>query len=107
MKRNLNFDKHREEEHNHWDYFYYLIYLNQKSLLEFNGFESYVYGKYISGEISWFPIGEAMIMGGESAEEVVEDKLEIIDRKLEKIIQKFKGDDLENGDAEDNLREAE
>lgn len=86
MKENLNFDFHRNQVHNHWDYFYYLIYLQSKEREDLNGFESYVLNKYEKGEISWFPIGQAIALKEFSMEDEIEDKLEKIEEDLEKLV---------------------
>lgn len=94
IKQNLNFEKHRIEDHNQWDYFYYLIYLTQKNILDLNGFETFVIEKYNNGEISWFPIGKALIFENEDKANDVEDKLELIDSKLGRLVSKLNEIDL-------------
>lgn len=86
MKENLNFDYHRSQEHNHWDYFYYLIYLQSKNKDDLNGFESYIMDKYEKDEISWFPIGQAIALKEFSVEDELEDKLEKIEENLGKLV---------------------
>ena len=94
----MNFDKHREGEHNQWDYFYYLIYLTQKSNLDLNGFETYVNDKYKMGDISWFPIGKAIALDHMEDDNDIEDKLEMVDNKLARLIEKL--DDASTDDSE-------
>ena len=53
---------------------------------DLNGFESYILSKYKNKEISWFPIGQAMALKGDSNEKEIEDKLEDIGERLTTII---------------------
>lgn len=86
----MNFDYHRSQEHNHWDYFYYLIHLKNKMREDLNGFESYILEKFEKEEISWFPIGQAIALKEFSLEDELEDKLEKIEENLGKLVEVVK-----------------
>ena len=77
-KNGKGFIKHISNEHNLWDYIYYLYMLEKKDPLEYNGIETYVVKKVSNEEnaedssmeedVSWLPIGKAL--------ELVEDENE-------------------------------
>ena len=39
-KEGIFFGKHTEKEHNVWNYFFYIVYLEEKEDIDFNGTES-------------------------------------------------------------------
>lgn len=49
---------HREHHHNLWHYVYYIIYLQKKDYLDYNGIEYFVKEKYDGNSTEWFPIGK-------------------------------------------------
>ncbi|KAL9655967.1 hypothetical protein ABK040_007588 [Willaertia magna] len=58
MKANqgMNFLKHSFEEHNLWNYVYFLIYLYNKEKTEFTGAEQYVFDQTLKDDLNFFPI---------------------------------------------------
>lgn len=55
------FQAHVKEEHNMWMYMYFLIHIREmEDKTELNGIESYVYGKSIKNDTSFFPVGRAI-----------------------------------------------
>jgi len=56
------FEKHIREEHNMWQYLFYLLYIHSKPSNMHTGIESYVYNLFKTKEIAWFPIGKAMCL---------------------------------------------
>ena len=39
-KEGIFFGKHTEKEHNVWNYFFYIVYLEEKESMDYNGTES-------------------------------------------------------------------
>jgi len=56
------FDNHVDYEHNMWQYIYYMYYLQEKDRDELNGPELYVYDMIERSDISFFPIGRALVL---------------------------------------------
>jgi len=71
-KEGISFEKHTREEHNEWNYIYYLVYMQAKDRFEYNGTESYIIDKIENDDLSWFPIQRAMSLS-ENAVELKED----------------------------------
>jgi hypothetical protein len=57
-KNSINFEEHREIEHNIWDYAYYIITLRLKDAQDLNANNSYVKEQIDKKSISWFPTSE-------------------------------------------------
>ena len=56
MTRNIDFDKHVNEEHNIWNYVYFLAYLYLGNPNNFNRVENSVWEKLANQDYSWIPI---------------------------------------------------
>ena len=89
------FEPHIANDHNMWNYIYYLIHLETKDPTEFTGVESYVKDKYEKEDITWFPLHKAMVIDNPEEGEEKEQKrmmkekivnmtkdLKLINRKL-------------------------
>jgi inositol 1,4,5-triphosphate receptor type 1 len=50
-----NFDKHRESEHNTFDYVYIYFFLKYKNQQEFSSVESHVWQEINMGSLNWLP----------------------------------------------------
>ncbi|RHY34188.1 hypothetical protein DYB32_001092 [Aphanomyces invadans] len=50
-----SFKKHTEEEHNLWNYLFFIMYLESKPATDLNGTESFVRQKLLAKEMSWIP----------------------------------------------------
>ena len=50
------FDAHSMEDHEVWNYVYFLIHLQIKDKSDMNGVESYIREKFEMQETSWFPL---------------------------------------------------
>lgn len=95
-ERYANFDRHIEEEHNHWHYIAYLLYLRHKSVAEpteTTDTENYVLSKYLEKDSIWIPIGRSITLERqqekeEKAEEIIEQesKKEIVDEHRKKVM---------------------
>ena len=77
--------KHTQKEHNLWNYLFFIIQLRLKEERDYNGTESYVFEKLNKNDISWFPIGRAMILTLNQTKELEEDDEKIL--KLIRILQ--------------------
>ena len=54
------FEDHCENDHNMWNYIFYIIHLQRKDPTEYSGLESYVWEKYEEEDISWLPLHKAI-----------------------------------------------
>ena len=59
-KEGIFFEEHVENEHNTWNYLYYIVHLKYKNPIEYTGLESTIHHKYMDDDMSWFPIGKAL-----------------------------------------------
>ena len=90
------FDAHVANDHNMWNYIYYLIHLETKDPTEFTGVESYVKDKSDKEDISWFPLHKAMVVDNpEDNEEkeqkkMIQEKLVNLTKELKLVNKKFK-----------------
>ena len=64
------FSKHLSEEHNMWNYMYFLTYLRNKSKTECTGAESYVLESLENDDLSWIPQGMAICLNTKTEESV-------------------------------------
>jgi hypothetical protein len=53
---NIDFDKHIKEEHNLWNYCFFLCHLHLNNRNDFNTVENYVWNKLSYEDNSWFPL---------------------------------------------------
>ena len=60
----MNFEIHIKEDHNLWNYLFFIGYLKNKDQTEFTGIESYVIDQIQAGEINWFPKFKCLCMTG-------------------------------------------
>ncbi|EAR99593.3 inositol 1,4,5-trisphosphate receptor type 3 (macronuclear) [Tetrahymena thermophila SB210] len=87
----LSFYKHRQKEHQLWNYLFFIIHLKQKVQGQFNGTESYVYNKLENGDTTWFPIGKSLKMfklQGEnqfSQEQILQQSIEKLQEKISNV----------------------
>ena len=56
LTRNIDFDKHVNNDHNIWNYVYFLAYLHLNNPNNFNRVENSVWEKLEAQDYSWFPI---------------------------------------------------
>ena len=82
-KDGKSFEKHVRVEHNVWNYLYFIVYLKDKNILQYNGTETYISEKLENDDLSWFPIQRAMCLSYASQEEE-ENVKAIVDEKLVK-----------------------
>jgi hypothetical protein len=56
------FEVHKQEYHNVWNYFEFLIYLRKSKLSNLSGIELFVYEQQKSGKLNWFPVKQSYHM---------------------------------------------
>jgi len=72
--RNGNgFDHHIANDHNVWQYIFYLVHLQRKDPTDFTGVESYVMALYNTEETNWIPQHRALVIDGNGQKESFED----------------------------------
>ena len=59
----IDFDDHKEYDHNVWDYVYFLIFMKSKTEKDCNEIESQIFEKIRKGDLTWFPRGRSMSLG--------------------------------------------
>jgi hypothetical protein len=64
------FEKHIRTEHNMWNYLYFFIYLWEQDKDDDDGMEQYVRRCLDANDISWFPIGRALILNVDETDDV-------------------------------------
>lgn len=94
-KYNVSFDNHIKYEHNLWNYVYFIIYLNAKNPLDYNGTESYIAEKLEKEDLTWLPLNRAMgLSGAETKEErnvmtIVSEKLQIFEARFNEALARY------------------
>lgn len=81
-KEGKSFERHVRVEHSIWNYLYYIVYLQSKDKLEYNGTESYIFDKLQKDDLSWFPIQRAMSLNYKTLEDDQEEIKTLIDERL-------------------------
>jgi len=87
FEKHLDFEEHLREEHNIWNYLYYLMGIEEKysyNRNEMSEIEGLILERFKAKNTDWFPIGRSYYM--EKKQEEAEDKsgLEEISKKLSK-----------------------
>lgn len=72
-KRSYGFNKHIRDDHNVWQYIYFLVHLQTKDPTEFNGIESYCDDEIKNRRINWVPLHKAICIGDYDENEEDED----------------------------------
>lgn len=66
----MDFEFHKEVEHNLWDYVFYLVYLHTLDEQSLTGFEYFVFTKFKEMSTAWLPVGNTTFLKTvEAAEE--------------------------------------
>jgi hypothetical protein len=90
--RTKTFIEHIKTSHYMWDYVYFLVYLNQKSVTEHNGEELYVYENTQRGKYDWVPDKRCLEIDENEEndfDEMIKDKLEENRKKIVEIKQGY------------------
>jgi len=77
------FSSHWKEEHNYWNYIFFIIYLEKKDTSEYNGAESYIADCVKNEDIGWIPDGIALAIPRVDEEKMREERMEAMFRQLE------------------------
>lgn len=80
-KNSKGFDFHIENEHNPWNYMFFLYGLRKKDNTEYTGIETYVSDMQRENNINWVPVMRALSL--KDNEEIESDGVE---KKLDNII---------------------
>jgi hypothetical protein len=59
------FENHIKNDHNLWQYLYFLVYMKSKDPTDYNGTESAIWQFYLKGKIDWFPLYKAICFSKE------------------------------------------
>lgn len=62
-KAGIDFEKHRNNEHNLWNYIKFIIFMEDKSKKDCNGVESELLEKIKKGDFSWIPLHRSQSLG--------------------------------------------
>ncbi|KPI89319.1 hypothetical protein ABL78_1548 [Leptomonas seymouri] len=57
------YDTHISEEHNMWQYLFFLHYLSEKDPASYNGQEAYVHQQILRRDVTFYPIGKSLVLG--------------------------------------------
>eukprot|EP01017_Pseudomicrothorax_dubius_P003234 TRINITY_DN10409_c0_g1_i3.p1 TRINITY_DN10409_c0_g1~~TRINITY_DN10409_c0_g1_i3.p1 ORF type:complete len:299 (+),score=84.07 TRINITY_DN10409_c0_g1_i3:34-930(+) len=60
--KNKGFDHHAANEHNLWNYIFFMSHLKSKSRTDYTGIESHVASQLRENQLSWFPINRALAL---------------------------------------------
>ncbi|CAK4925818.1 unnamed protein product [Aphanomyces euteiches] len=71
------FQKHMAEEHNMWNYLYFIVHLQSRDLTECTGPEAYVKSLLDKDDVSWFPQSMAKCLAKSSEQSTEQDLAEI------------------------------
>ncbi len=56
LSKNIDFEEHVKNDHNLWNYVYFLTYLHLENVLDFNRVKKYVWDKLGEQDYSWIPL---------------------------------------------------
>lgn len=62
-KKNKNFEDHVKEEHDPWNYIYYVFYMKAKGEDELSGLEYHAWSCFEGLSTEWIPIGDTLYLG--------------------------------------------
>ena len=82
------FERHIREDHNLWNYVYYVVHLEKKDTTEMTGTESYVHKNYLDGEISWIPRNAALCLEKKN-EDDESSELQNMQKNMERFGERF------------------
>jgi hypothetical protein len=57
------YDAHINEEHNMWQYLFFLHYLSEKDPESYTGQEAYVHQQVLYRDVTFYPIGKSLVLG--------------------------------------------
>ena len=68
-RKAVGFEHHIKNDHNMWNYIYFVHHLQKKDPDEFTGQESYVHAMMSKGDLSFFPLNKAVCLEGKQEED--------------------------------------
>jgi len=87
------FVEHIKIDHYMWNYVFFIAYLKNKDQTDYTGIESYIDEKVELQDVSWFPLGKALVLeNNQDEEEQQAEQMEQIEENIEdtiKITNKF------------------
>jgi len=91
--RGPNFEHHKREEHEYWNYVNFFVYLKRKPKSEYSGVESYVWRNILTGSLAWVPVRNSAALQNAAAfvpddgdsEGVTRSDLEILAQEISYI----------------------
>lgn len=85
------FDGHIRQDHNMWNYLYYIFFLHEQDRDDDDGLEQYVRLCIEANDISWFPMNKAMRLNqADSASSIMKDEvLDTIKARVNKLSSKL------------------
>jgi hypothetical protein len=84
-----DFKTHMKQEHNMWDYAFYIMYLEDKNKDELTGTELSVWRRFKENDIEWFPIQRAKCIPASD-----EDDTRLTLGNIESDLSEMRGDDF-------------
>lgn len=82
-KQGVSFSKHIEEQHNPWNYLYYLYYLQDKGEDDLSGIEYYTWSQFQEISTDYLPIGDTQYISG--GEDEIGELKEYFGEKIEEL----------------------
>eukprot|EP01061_Rhynchopus_euleeides_P047402 TRINITY_DN9485_c2_g1_i1.p1 TRINITY_DN9485_c2_g1~~TRINITY_DN9485_c2_g1_i1.p1 ORF type:complete len:443 (+),score=233.20 TRINITY_DN9485_c2_g1_i1:103-1431(+) len=68
-RKAVGFEHHIKNDHNMWNYIFFIHHLQKKDPDEFTGQESYVHSMMLKGDLSFFPLNKAVCLEGKQEED--------------------------------------
>jgi hypothetical protein len=88
------FRKHITEDHNVWQYVYFIVYLQSKDDTEYNGIESYCSAMIVAQEVSWIPQNHCL-RNSEKAEGNFSEQVSKRGKQISKLVDQEKRQNAE------------
>lgn len=81
---NRAFKHHIDNEHNEWNYLFFISYLEKKEQTEHTGIESHVKERINRKDINWFPQHRALsiLEFVDTEEKIINDKIEMLGNEV-------------------------
>ena len=94
LKNSLGFEQHITNEHNLWNYVFFMYNLKHKSLTDMNGIESYIHQKIYTDDITWIPLRRALSLEhSEDKKEIMHCKIKLLEENLNNLQKDIKEED--------------
>eukprot|EP00743_Colponemidia_sp_Colp-15_P005611 GILK01006033.1.p1 GENE.GILK01006033.1~~GILK01006033.1.p1 ORF type:complete len:1199 (+),score=216.20 GILK01006033.1:264-3860(+) len=87
--RAKGFEHHVSCDHNVFSYLNFIIYIRNRPVTDCSGVEKYVKAKIDSRDVSWFPMGRALVLSAEDDEDSVEKSVKQLKQQLQVIAEQL------------------